>query len=192
MGTGSLYVYGFCRFRGKTRPLRRKTVFAVASITIIDSARKSVKKKNATCLKLWKMRMCVSHFRLITNMCCGKIIWDQPTITCNFVRKPNFLGRCCNHKHLWVWFPSRFWFHLELLICLDYDKSSLFIEVANIGFNGRPVFFMWITFRFVYINCTSSSDFPSCSTCTYTRHVNFMCFKFKGGSFPKQQCGLGG
>ena len=32
MGTGSLCVYGFRRFRGKARPLRWKTVFAVASI----------------------------------------------------------------------------------------------------------------------------------------------------------------
>ena len=32
MGTGSLFVYGFRRFRGKARPLRRKTVFAIASI----------------------------------------------------------------------------------------------------------------------------------------------------------------
>ena len=31
-GTGSLFVYGFRGFRGKARPLRRKTVFAVASI----------------------------------------------------------------------------------------------------------------------------------------------------------------
>ena len=32
MGIGNLFVYGFRRFRGKVRPLRRKTVFAVASI----------------------------------------------------------------------------------------------------------------------------------------------------------------
>ena len=34
MGTGSLFVYGFCHFRGKARPLRRKSVFAVASIPL--------------------------------------------------------------------------------------------------------------------------------------------------------------
>ena len=34
MGTGSLFVYGFHNFRGKARPLRRKTVFAVASIEL--------------------------------------------------------------------------------------------------------------------------------------------------------------
>ena len=32
LGTGSLFVYGFHGFRGKARPLRRKTAFAVASI----------------------------------------------------------------------------------------------------------------------------------------------------------------
>ena len=31
-GPGSLFVHGFHRFRGKAHPLRRKTVFAVASI----------------------------------------------------------------------------------------------------------------------------------------------------------------
>ena len=32
MGTGSLFVYGFRQFCEKARPLRRKIVFAVASI----------------------------------------------------------------------------------------------------------------------------------------------------------------
>ena len=81
-GTGNLFVYGFRRFRGKARPLRRKSVFAVASIHVdcMMSGFRSMRfeHESIACLSLdflLKIRFRVSLLKIVmTWMSCKQCI----------------------------------------------------------------------------------------------------------------------